>query len=126
MAKIISIGYSIKFLVPDAVLTRFVDVLGDVSILEGSDSSGTIKPVEFEVKNPHPDLGREMSQREKELEKNADENNTRWYNEYNKANKLEKELNAANEKINTLIEQGIKGAFCSPPVVDNSKEAQDE
>lgn len=126
MAKIISIGYSIKFLVPDTVLTRFVDILGDVRVLEGSDSTGTIKPVEFEVKNPHPDLGREMSQREKELEKAASDTNTRWYNEYNKANKLKKELEDAQAKIQRLTEEGIEKAFCPQPTPVPTASVSDE
>jgi len=125
MAKIISIGYSIKFLVPNSVLTSFVDILGDVRILEGSDSTGTVKPVEFEVKNPHPDLGREMSQREKELEKAAEDKNTMWYKEYNKVNELTKKLAESEAKINLLIEQGIKGAYCPQTVTGDAEHTVD-
>lgn len=112
MAKIITIGWSTKFLVKDSQLALFVEMLGGMQLVEGSEALQTLKPVEFEVKNPHPDLGREISQREKDLEKAAEDKNAAWYKEYNKANALQKELEAAKAQIDLLVEKGIKGAFC--------------
>lgn len=112
MAKIIAIGWSTKFLVPDSKLAAFVEMLGSVHLVEGSELLQTLKPVEFEIKTPHPDLGREISQREKDLEKAASDNNTKWYAEYNKANSLTKELAAVKAQIDLLVEKGIKSASC--------------
>lgn len=125
MDKIIKIGWSTKFLVPGRRVAAFVEMLGNIQLIEGSESLPTLKYVEFEVSNPHPDLGREVTQRERELEKKSEENSTRWYAEYNNANKLEKELAALKAQNELLIEQGIKGAFChqvNPGVVDGDSD----
>ncbi|MDE3023478.1 MAG: hypothetical protein KGI54_16790 [Pseudomonadota bacterium] len=110
MAKIIQIGYGSSILVPSHCLAQFVELLEECHQLEGSNQTGTLKAVEYTVSNPHPDLGREMTQREQELEKTASDNNSRWYKEYTKANELEKQVACLKSQVNDLIERGVSGA----------------
>lgn len=105
MAKIIQIGYGTSILVPSHLLAQFVELLDKCQALEGSNSTGTLKPVEFTVNNPHPDLGIPMTQREKELEKAASDKQTQWYNEYTKANDLKKQVDCLTSQINDLLDR---------------------
>ena len=112
MAKILQIGYSVSLLVPDSCLADLVTLLGQCKEVKGNHSNGAgqLQGVEFDIKNVHPDLGRELSEREKQLEKEAADKNSQWYKEYTKANELEKQVTCLKSQVNDLIERGISGA----------------
>ena len=112
MAKILQIGYSVSLLVPDSCLADLVTLLGQCKEVKGNHSNGVgqLQGVEFDIKNVHPDLGRELSEREKQLEKEAADKNSQWYKEYTKANELEKQVACLKSQVNDLIEKGISGA----------------
>lgn len=112
MAKILQIGYSVSLLVPDSCLADLVTLLGQCKEVKGNHSNGVgqLQGVEFDIKNVHPDLGRELSEREKQLEKEAADKNTQWYKEYTKANELEKQVACLKSQVNDLIERGVSGA----------------
>lgn len=113
-AKVISIGYYTKFLVPGHLVPQVVEMFGRMQLVEGSGSTETLKPIEFEIKTPHEDLGRKITAREAELAKLSEENSTKWYKEYNKNQELEKKLAAANAKIEALAERGTCGLLKDP------------
>lgn len=93
-AKIISIGYSLKFLVPGHLLVQTVELLQNLQQVEGYGATETLKPIEFEVKIPDPNLGVPISDREKRLAEELEKKNSEWAAAYNKASVLEKELKA--------------------------------
>jgi hypothetical protein len=93
-AKIISIGYGAKFLVPGYLLAQTVELLQNLQQVEGYGATETLKPIEFEVKIPDPNLGVPISDREKRLAEELEKKNSEWAVAYNKASALEKELKA--------------------------------
>jgi hypothetical protein len=93
-AKIISIGYSVKFLVPGHLLVQTVELLQNLQKVEGYEAAETLKPIEYEVKTPDPNLGVPISDREKRLSEELEKKNSEWATAYNKVSALEKELKA--------------------------------
>jgi hypothetical protein len=93
-AKIISIGYGAKFLVPGYLLAQTVELLQNLQQVEGYGAMETLKPIEFEVKTPNPNLGVPISDREKRLSEELEKKNSEWATAYNKVSALEKELKA--------------------------------
>ncbi len=90
--KIIIIGYSVKLLVPGHLLGQTVELLQNLQQVEGYGATETLKPIEFEVKTPDPNLGVPISAREKQLAESLEKKHSEWAAAYIKVGALEKEL----------------------------------
>ena len=91
MNVVIEIDYSTKFLVPEPQLSTWVTLLGQARKIEGYNAT-TSRPIEYSIKQPDPELDKELSPREEKLIAEKDSMSKYWTDERAKTAELTKQV----------------------------------